>query len=57
MKFEYLGDFTKKFTDDTLLKVFETFNQERVSIPAIIKKAGELKMGSEGDNQEINKMF
>ena len=47
MKFEYLGDFTKKFTDDTLLKVFETFNQERVSIPDMIKKAGELKMGSE----------
>ncbi len=46
-KFEYAGDCTKKFNNETLMKVFEACGSGRIAMPILIKKAHELGQGSE----------
>lgn len=45
--FEYLADYEKKFDEDTLIKLFETFGSDKVAIPKLIKEAKEQKVCSE----------
>jgi len=47
LQFEYLTDFEKKFTQDTLTQLFDDFRADRVSIPDLINHAKEKKSGSE----------
>jgi hypothetical protein len=47
LQFEYITDFEKKFTQDTLAKLFNDLGAERVAIPDLIKHAKEKKSGSE----------
>lgn len=47
LRFEYLTDFEKKFTEDTLIQVFNFFNKTRVSISEIIKHVKDEKICSE----------
>jgi hypothetical protein len=47
LQFEYLTDFEKKFTQDTLAQLFSDFGADRVSIPDLIKQAKDKKSGSE----------
>jgi len=47
LQFEYLTDFEKKFTQDTLAQLFNDFRADRVSIPELISHAKEKKSGSE----------
>ena len=47
LQFEYLTDFEKKFTQDTLAQLFDDFGSTRVSIPELINHAKEKKSGSE----------
>jgi len=47
LQFEYITDFEKKFTQDTLAQLFNDFASDRVAIPELIKHAKEKKSGSE----------
>jgi hypothetical protein len=46
LKFEFIADFEKKYTEQTLLKLFNDFNADRVAIPQLIKNAEEKKICS-----------
>jgi len=43
---EFLHDYEKKYTEQTLCDLFSMFNQERVSVPELIERAKEEKMGA-----------
>ncbi len=45
--FEFITDFVKKFDDRTLVQLFEHFQQDRVSVPVLIKYAKDQKICSE----------
>ncbi len=45
-EFEFLRDLEKKFTEETLEELFDTFNSDKVAIPDLIKRAKEKNMGS-----------
>lgn len=47
LSFEYITDYQKKFDEGTLVHLFEHFEQERVSIPELIKYAKDQKICSE----------
>jgi hypothetical protein len=45
--FEFVADFQKQFTADTLQSLFDSFNADRVAIPDLIERAKEQKVCSE----------
>lgn len=47
LQFEYVTDFEKKFTQDTLAQLFNDFETDRVAIPELVKRAKEKKICSE----------
>ncbi len=46
LRFKFKGQFDHKFDDSTLFNIYESFNQEWVTVPAMVKKAQELKVCS-----------
>lgn len=52
--FGYVGDYSKKFTEDDLIEVFENFNLPRVKITELIKKAKQMGKGS---NQTVRNLI
>jgi len=46
LTFEFLADFERKFTEATLLELFDSFTSERVAVPDLIKRAKEQRKGS-----------
>ncbi len=43
---EFLADYEKKFKEEDLVKLFDTFQADRVAIPDLLKRAKEQNMGS-----------
>lgn len=46
LTFEFVSDFERKYTDATLIKLFEHFNSARVAIPELIEYAKTIGNGS-----------
>lgn len=47
LKFEYVGDFEKKFTEESLMDVFKSFGDvTEVPMPSVIQRAKEMNLGS-----------
>ncbi len=44
--FEFITDYEKKFTEETLMMLFEEFDKDQVAVPELIKKAKETKLCS-----------
>lgn len=53
--FEFLTDYEKKFKEEDLVKLFDTFQVDRVAIPELLKRAKERNMGSKDTVRKLIK--